>query len=338
MDQENVLVNNWIVLTLTNVNPSASSTATLFKNPNSAPLSSAVSSGQGVLGLVTADFGNPFKISYRLNDISYVDITPSIANIDDLVSYINALFQATANPCCSYLEPSAGVYNVYSFSSVYTLMKIEANVSGPVNAVNLGLSVINGSFVDVQLDGVDLTYNELCSELMYQPYKLEWANIYANNVEQANRPFNLNDREANGRLYEKQLNPALSPMNVQYVNENIPLEFLTSSTNELQYTLGPAQSVRVIFGYTNKDLIALPEKEIFVPKTEIPELPKILVQYQSSLVPMLEIIKKQIYRPDGNFIKKIIKPFLKERAITKQEVYSAFNGYDFKECEDSHSH
>lgn len=338
MDQENVLVNNWIVLTLTNVNTSASSTATLFKNPNSAPLASAVSSGQGVFGIVSADFGSTFTITYRENGISNIVVTPIIATIEGLVRYINNLFDASVNNCCTFLEPTPGNFQVYSFSSVFTLMKIQGAVSGASNSVDLGLSVINGSFVDVQLDGVDLTYNELCSELMYQPYKLEWANIYANNLEQANRPFNLNDREANGRLYEKQLNPALNPMSVQYVNENIPLDFLTSSTNELQYTLGPAQSVRVIFGYTNKDLIALPEKEIFVPKTAIPELPKILVEYQSSLVPMLEIIKKQLYRPDGNFIKQIIKPFLKERAISKQEVYSAFNGYDFKECEDYHSH
>lgn len=318
--------NNWIVLNLTNINQSEASTCNLFKLPDNN--SSAVSNGQVVAGLTTADLGTAFAIEYTKDGNQSTAVTGALSTAQELVDYINVLFEGNVS-YYTELIPTELVF--YSFSSVYTLDSIFGFVNGKQVSTPLALNIINGSFVNVEVEGLDLTYNELTTELTFQPYKIEMANVYANNITQANRPFKVNNVEITGHVNSRQVRPGLSPMTKQFVNENIPLKFSPNPTSALSYTLGPGESIRLILAYINKDLVALPIKQIFVPVQELSELPLIIKDARTSIIPMFELVKKHLNQPNAFLIKKIIKPFLKERAITKGEVFSAFGGNDYKE-------
>lgn len=327
MDIEKQVVENWIVLTLTNLNPSASSTCTLFKQVGGQY--STTSDGQYVPNIDSADFGNTFKITYAEGIVQTTVTTPVLATISDLVDYVNTLF---GNDVAFSTQTSGTTWNLYSFSSQYGLVKIQTFSSGIINSIDINANVIQGSSVDVTVESSDLTYNEIVSELQYQPYLLKWVSVYANTLNQANQTWSIDNREASGKLYDDYRHPALNPMFRQFVNPEIKLDFSPSSTNILQYTVAAGESVRVIFGYTHKELLTLPEKAIVVPKLEIIELPDVIESHKSHPVPMLDLIKKHTYNPNGNFLKKIIRPYVKpDRIITKEEVYSAFLGSDYKE-------
>ena len=329
MDIENGIVNNWIVLTLNNINATTPTTVTLFKSPANSANASAVSSGQMVQGITIVDFPGSFKVWYT-KDGNATSSTSGILNtIDELIDYINVLFESVNPPASYYTEPLANKYDIYSFSSIYTLDQIDG--LGPHVATDLGLNVINGSFANVDVESSDLTYDELVSELQYQPYKLLTANVYANSIDQVNQSFLVNKREATGHVNLDLKVPGISPMFKQYVQQNIPLEFSPSSTNLLKYTLGANETVRLIFPYHHIELVTLPEKSVFVPKMEIPELAIIIDMVRKEPVPILELVNNHNILPNGNFLKSIIHPFLPHRRTPNDEVYSAFNGHDYKE-------
>lgn len=332
MDMEYSLVNNWIVVTLNNINQTTATTVTLFKSPANSASASAVSPGQYVTGVTSLDFPSTFKVFYSKNGAATQNQTSGVLTTpQELVDFINLIFESVDPPACYYTEPLANKYDFYSFSSIYELVDIEGNVSGSNPATDMGLNVIQGSFANVDVESSDLTYDELVSELQYQPYKLLSANVYANSIDQVNQTFLVNNREATGHVNLDLKTPGLSPMFRQFVQQNIMLNFSPSSTNLLKYTLGPAETVRLIFPYHHQELLTIPDKTIFVPKTEIPELEQIIVKERTHDVPMLELVKAHNKEPNGHFLKKVIEPFIPKRRVQKEEVYSAFNGYDYKE-------
>jgi len=108
---------------------------------------------------------------------------------------------------------------------------------------------ISGSTVSIP-NSEAIDYNAITSELNNGCYKLPCVNVYANDIAQANREFVSLKRKTNGFQKKKILNPAVSPMQQQFVTENVQIQFTPLAGSLLEYTLNAGESVRLIIQYS----------------------------------------------------------------------------------------
>jgi len=114
---------------------------------------------------------------------------------------------------------------------------------------NIATTSINtGSPVEVV--GDEQEYNSLSEELNFGSYRLDYVNVYADNIEQANRYFSKTIRNSNGNKRVNIENPTISPVQSQFAVEEVNIDYVVTPTNKLEYTLGAGESVRLIFKYS----------------------------------------------------------------------------------------
>lgn len=313
------------MLTLTNVNPNASSIVQFFKMPDNAQNSATVG-GQAVFGIPQSEFPKTFNVALQSSTGTIV-LPVTASSISDLVDQGQSFLDGNGGGQTFYLEPTAGSYNVYFYSPTYDLISITGTIAYP--AVNLNQTVIAGSTVNVQVSSTSLTYNELVSELNSQPYLLDYVNVYASNIDQVNQNFVVNNVEMSGHLVSEQQSNALSPIAKQFVQLNIPLKYEPKPTSSLNYTVGSGETLKVIFGYSHKNLLKLPKDTVFVPKKELPDLDKVFAKLENTN-PMLSMVENSILSHGGK-IKRILQNYVEPSNVDVRHVFSAFDDSDYKE-------
>jgi YVTN family beta-propeller protein len=124
-------------------------------------------------------------------------------------------------------------------------------------------NIIKNTLVSVVVEN-GMTYDALTQELNNGYYELTYANVYANNVSQANNYFKIDDRYISGKKYNNYDYPALLATANQFISSNVPLNFFPKSPKILYYKLNSLQSVRLIIKYRTilLDNDDLPDKKL----------------------------------------------------------------------------
>jgi hypothetical protein len=150
---------------------------------------------------------------------------------------------------------STATSSVWSYTGIFSndgqqttkYSKFQLDDGGLYNDFMTTTEFISGTTVEVSgLNG--LTYNELTAELNNGYYELETVNVYANNINQANAQFKINDRAKSGKSYKDFHYPTLTPTTPQYVTATT-LNFNPKSPKILKYNVLANQTVRLIFTY-----------------------------------------------------------------------------------------
>lgn len=165
-------------------------------------------------------------------------------------------------------------------------------------------------------------YDALVAELNNGYYELTDANVYADNINQANQWFRINDRYVSGKSYKDYDYPAVPPTRPQFVTIDIPLNFNPKSPKILQYKMNGLQSIRLIIKYKtiltnvndmpdkyliNESLQKIDPVENYLPQSQIPFLngKDTTVDFTQPTPPMQQLtIKKRINIKD--FMSKFI--------------------------------
>ena len=165
-------------------------------------------------------------------------------------------------------------------------------------------------------------YDALVAELNNGHYELTDANVYADNINQANQWFRINDRYVSGKSYKDYDYPAVPPTRPQFVTIDIPLNFNPKSPKILQYKMNGLQSIRLIIKYKtiltnvndmpdkyliNESLQKIDPVENYLPQSQIPFLngKDTTVDFSKPTSPMQQLtIKKRINIKD--FMSKFI--------------------------------
>lgn len=244
---ENTNVKNWIALTLTNVNPTSSKTIDLFR------LNVNYDGATKYTALNVFYKNGAWTVTTSTGNTNLTSTSPS-----DLLTQLNALFQENGEGVFYGENAGGGFYNIYAYSDDYTFVSITNPSPTVYNFTSTSSNVVGGSQISVVSES-SISMNDITQELLYQPYLLLGVNVYADTIAQANKELQLRDYEMNGTLRKKFKNPAISPMQQQFVLENIELNYIPDATNQLQYTLDAGESVRMIFKYFGGSLMQIKE-------------------------------------------------------------------------------
>jgi YVTN family beta-propeller protein len=110
------------------------------------------------------------------------------------------------------------------------------------------IPLITNTLVQIEVES-GIGYDALVSELSNGYYEIDYVNVYANNIEQANQRWEVNDKKVSGVSSSNENYPTISPMQQQFVVDDIPIKYIPITPNTLRYTLNGLQSVRLIFHY-----------------------------------------------------------------------------------------
>jgi hypothetical protein len=192
-------------------------------------------------------------------------------------------------------------------------------------------SIIKNSTIAVTSNS-ELTYNEISNDLQVQPYIIDSINVYANSLLQVDQRWKKVSRNANGVSFTDFNQPRVDPLQRQFAIENISVNFVPSSVNNLGYRLLGLETVRAFFYYRINNQFDLSENKRleysnFTQNTPF-IIPKDMNTKMNVSIPLIEITK-----PKENImsIKDKVAPKIKPREITEAEVFSAFDGVDYKE-------
>jgi len=173
-----------------------------------------------------------------------------------------------------------------------TFNKIFSSSSGVAVTISIYTSVpfLVGTSTSVVVES-GIGYDALVSELSNGYYELDYVNVYANNITQANQRWEVNDKKVSGITRSNENYPTISPMQQQFVVDYVPIKFIPITPNTLKYTLNGLQRVRLIFYY----------KSIALNKEKLPDAHNIdaaindrhIYIKEKYLVPLLKITSYQ---------------------------------------------
>lgn len=251
--------------------------------------------------------------------------------ISDLISNMNAFYIGIYEFTYELVSGTGigAIYRLYlkQLDTNYIAVSIYSNQDYFFTENN----VISGSTVAV-ISNSELSYNEISNDLQVQPYIIDSINVYANTLSQVDIRWKKITKNANGLSATDFNQPRVDPMQKQFAIENIPLNFTPSSINNLGYRLNGLQTVRVFFYYRTKDQFDLGNKkclsqENFNPNTPFLN-PEIMIHKKQINIPLIDLTKERIKTVS---IKEKIAKSVKPREISEAEVFSAFDGVDYKE-------
>ena len=318
------ITGNLIVLELQNLT-SVDSDVNLFAYPNSNDVNSISTQSYSV------SFSQQNLMSIQGYYASGLPFNQSITStsISDLVNQLNTNSVSWFGVQCTFTLYGSRLIitdlNNTTFTSIIGLI-IEANYYFSyydlIKDSTVSVTTFNG-----------LTYPELVSELVLQPYYLESMNVYANNVQQVGTRIKKAKREANGIKFIDFNTLRVDPMQKQFAIENVPIKFTPSPINYLNYRVKGNQTVRLLFYYKHKDKLELtsddPGNEIEV-EVEVEKSEKKIDMKKEIKLPLFELIKP-IQRKKMT-IKEKLSSKIVSKDVTNEEIYTAFDGLDFKQC------
>ena len=168
------------------------------------------------------------------------------------------------------------------------------------------LDLIYDTLVEVEVES-GLSYDSITQEINNGYYQLTYANVYANDVAQANQYFKIDERYQSGKKYVNYDHPALLPTTDQFVATNVPLFFTPKSPQILSYKLNPLETVRLIIKYRTILLNEqdLPDKPLIDSKLKSVDpvkryFPKSTLQFINNINPMNGLV-------NGDSIKRFFK-------------------------------
>lgn len=252
-------------------------------------------------------------------------------SISDLISNINAYYVGIYVFTYEYISGS-GIGAIYRlFVKQLDTNTIAVSIYSNQFYYFTEKQVISGSTVAVTSNS-ELSYNEISNDLQVQPYIIDSINVYANTLSQVDIRWKKIIKNANGVSATDFNQPRVDPMQKQFAIENIPLNFTPSSINILGYRLNGLQTVRVFFYYRTKDQFDLANKnclskENFDSNTKFIN-PEIMIHKKQINIPLIDLTKPTIKAVS---IKEKIAKEIKPREISEAEVFSAFDGVDYKE-------
>ena len=251
----------------------------------------------------------------------------------DITDFIN---QLNAN--------SVSWFGVQATFTMYGTRLIITDVSNAIFTSITGLVVevyyffsynqlIKDTTISVQTVGTDLSYSELVSELIAQPYLIESLNVYAGNIQQVGVRWKKATRELNGTSYTDFDMPRTDPMQKQFAIEGIPVNFTPSPINYLNYRVKGNQSVRLFFYYKYKDKLDLrivsEEKKTNSPGSLTIENINIEKMKKDIKLPLFELTRPKTRSKIS--IKEKLSSKIVSKDVTNEEIYTAFDGMDFKQ-------
>ena len=128
-------------------------------------------------------------------------------------------------------------------------------------------------------------YDSIVAELSNGYYEIDYVNVYANNIDQANQIWEVRNLRPSGYEYSEEQFPEISPTQAQFVVNKVPIHFYPTTPNTLQYKLNGLQNVRLIFHY----------KKIGLTKNNMPNSKLIDLSISPPLKPIVIISNPIIY-------------------------------------------
>lgn len=245
---------NWIVLDVENINSTSDSFIDLFD------IQSNYAQGSTLYQAVVKVGGSPF-IQVVYNGGKVKNIYATINTIDDLLEALNEAFPENANSLFfNGGKLGAATYSLECYSSKYTFTSILLNGLNLFTAT-AGQNAVGGTSINVNSESV-VSWNEVVQELVFQPYKIDNMDVFANTLAQANNQIWKATKMANGVEYDDYSQPAVNPIQNQFALIYIPLNFTPSATNGLIYKVDAGESVRIIMRYSRISLNQIKEIQV----------------------------------------------------------------------------
>jgi hypothetical protein len=321
MLENTIAPKNWIALTLENVSSEHSSVINLFDIGIDYSGSTKWTSG-----VVTFVAGNPANWNVRTTETGTLFFTGNYQTIDDVIDAFNEEFTEDGLGIMSYETVTSTTFRIVAYSTEYNFISVTPNLAPAKVFTSSTSQVASGSTVVVDSES-SISMNTLTQELVYQPYKLLSVNVYANDIDQANKTFELIDKNRSGKLLKTFSYPTVNPIQNQFALEDVKLEYLPSATNQLRYTLDPSESVRLILKYEHaEELLNEDNQLVLLGSSENTDV--MTTRYIQVKNPMIGLVLKQ----DKAFtpIAKIVGEYVnEEEGMTYEQFYSAFDGNDF---------
>lgn len=280
-----------------------------------------------------------FYTAIQFNSLSFGSPTSKIfdgASISVIVNDMNAFYSNIYKFTYELVSGTGigAIYRVYAkqLNINYTAVSIVTVIEPDLNYYYFSeQNVIYGSTVAVTSNS-ELSYNEISNDLQVQPYIIDSINVYANTISQVDTRWKKITKNANGLSATDFNQPRVDPMQKQFAIENIQLNFIPSSINNLGYRLNGLETVRVFFYYRTKDQFDLGKKQRLSQEnfnTNTPILkPEIMIHKKQINIPLIDLTKERIKTVS---VKEKIAKEIKPREISEAEVFSAFDGVDYKE-------
>ena len=314
-----------IVLNLQNLS-SVDSEVNLFSytSPNSP--NSIVDTGY----VATIVYGiHMFINGFRPSGTSFGQFITS-TDVNDLVNQLNTNSVAWFEVQCTFAIDGSKLIVTNTQGAIFTSIA-DADTLIPYFFTNY--EVISGSTVNVGTVGSGLTYSELVSELVAQPYLIESLNVYANTLSQVGVRWKKAKRETNGTSFIDFDMPRVDPMQTQFAIEGIQLNYTPSPINYLNYRVKGNQSVRLFFYYKYKGKLELnlrPQNKQIELNTSVIEKPTITKNMKENIkLPLFELVKPIQQKKIS--IKEKLSSKVVTKDVTHEEIYTAFDGLDFKQ-------
>ena len=92
-------------------------------------------------------------------------------------------------------------------------------------------------------------YEDIVQQIQNQDVVITDVYINTSSIEQANKPFRVNFKDASGFSYNEEYFPEISPFNAQIVVPSLPFQFISNGINDIDYEVLPNTEVEVIFTY-----------------------------------------------------------------------------------------
>lgn len=251
MDKQNEIfkVKDWITLDLVNTSSTTEQTVNLFELPSISGFTGQ-SSWSGQWKIPAADL-IVAATSWTIEDEDANVTTLFVGTLPSPAATAATTLQAALD------ANTDATWTVQLILGDYFFTKTESTPIHYVNVTRQGtvlvrpVSSINSFPVNISIQNGN--YTAITESLNFGGYKIESANVYADNVAQANRNFRVNNRSVTGFSHDKYNAPSVSPVQRQFVNENIELNYNVTPTNQLQYDLGVGESLRLIIKYVHSD-------------------------------------------------------------------------------------
>ena len=260
---------------------------------------------------------------------------PVILTINDLINDFNTGGLAPYAFFSYELNGSAPNYNLFIKILDSTFIPTTFRSLTPTVSYSVGLpyQVPFNSTVSITT-GTSITYQELLSELSYQPYKVNTINVYAETQEQAMQRLKKVKRTTFGVTETDFDRPRIDPMQQQYAIEHINTEFTPSPINTLNYVVNGGEYVRMWLYYSRIEQLKLKSKDsenlqnVNILKSKL-IIPNKMLKIKESINPLFDLVGTYVHKKEN--IKDSIAKTIEKREITDEEVYNSFDSLDFNE-------
>jgi len=159
-------------------------------------------------------------------------LTMDVINMDSS-TIVDTITMTVSSPGCGGFSPTSN--------------RIYLAITNQISVVTT-IPLITGSLVQIEVES-GVGYDALVSELSNGYYEIDYVNVYANNIDQANQRWEVRNLRPSGYEYSEEEFPEISPTQAQFVVNKVPIHFYPTTPNTLRYTLKGLQDVRLIFHY-----------------------------------------------------------------------------------------